>query len=237
MKIYQQIPKVMAEIEAIGKDRKNESQGFKFRGIDDIYNELHSNLAKHGVFTVPEVLESHREERQTKTGGVMTYTISRIKYRFFADDGSCVEAVVIGEGSDTGDKSSNKSMAVAHKYAFLQVFAIPTEDDKDPDSKSHELAPTQAVKPIAPVVKPKAEVFNVDPVITDRKYAEIVNKVKDLGLSQDEVSSALKKFNVSNGKELKVSQLLAFRDELERLADAQLNQGMNDANEDYKPSS
>lgn len=146
-KIYQQIPKIMTEIKAIAKSQDNKQQGFKFRGIDDIYNELHALLAKHKVFTSPEVLEYTREERQTKSGGVMTYTISKIRYTFFAEDGSSFQSTVIGEGSDTGDKSSNKSMAVGHKYTLLQVFCIPTKDDKDPDSGSHDLAPRGYVAP------------------------------------------------------------------------------------------
>lgn len=159
LKIFQQIPKIAAEIDAIGKDRTNQQQGFRFRGIDDVYNELHGRMAKHGVFSVPEVLDSKREERPTKSGGVMTYTIARIKYTFYADDGSSFTAIVTGEGSDSGDKSSNKSMAVAHKYALLQVFCIPTEDEKDPDFQAHEVASRQPVaKPVAaPVQKQTRE--------------------------------------------------------------------------------
>jgi len=37
---------------------------------------------------------------------------------------------------DSGDKSSNKAMAVAMKYACLQLFCIPTEDMGDPDSET-----------------------------------------------------------------------------------------------------
>jgi hypothetical protein len=141
MKIFKQISLVMADIEAIGKNRRNQQQGFMFRGIDDIYNELHSHLAKHGVFTVPEVLDMVREDRQTKAGGSATCVILKIKYTFFADDGSNVSAIMVGEAVDSGDKASNKAQAIAHKYALLQVFAIPTLEDKDPDADTHDLGP------------------------------------------------------------------------------------------------
>lgn len=141
----------MADMKAIGKDSDNRQQGFKFRSIDACYNELHDRLAEHGVFTVPEVLSSVRSEKPTKSGGMMTYTVAQIKYRFYADDGSHFETIIIGEGSDSGDKSSNKAMAIAHKYALLQVFCIPTVDTKDPDEESHELkgthVPTVTLKP------------------------------------------------------------------------------------------
>lgn len=132
-RIFKAISLVMADIDAISKNQTNKQQGFKFRGIDDVYNELHGRLAKHGVFTVPEVLTESREERTTKSGGVLTYVIMRVKYTFYAEDGSSVSAIVVGEASDSGDKASNKAMSIAHKYALIQVLAIPTADDKDPD--------------------------------------------------------------------------------------------------------
>lgn len=137
----------MADLEAVGKEKKNIQQGFMYRGIDDVYNALHSVLAKHKVFTVPRVLGKTREERQTKTGGALTFAILEVEFTFFAEDGSSVTAVVIGEGMDSGDKASNKAMAVAHKYALLQVFAIPTVDMDDPDSTTHDVAPRTQQRP------------------------------------------------------------------------------------------
>lgn len=141
MKIYQAIAKIMGEVEPISKSRKNEAQGYKFRGIDDTYSALQLILSRNGVFTVPEVIDDRTEDRLTSRGNAIIYRVFRMKYKFFADDGSCVEAVVVGEGMDTGDKASNKAMSVAHKYALLQVFMIPTEEAKDPEMESHELSP------------------------------------------------------------------------------------------------
>ena len=137
--IHELIPKVMAEIGSIGKDNTNKQQGFKFRGIDDVYNTLHPILAKHGVFSVPEVLSEVHEERKTKSGGALIYRIYKIRYTFYAPDGSSIFCIVIGEGMDSGDKAGNKAMAIAHKYAYLQVFSIPTAEEKDPDAQSHEV--------------------------------------------------------------------------------------------------
>ena len=136
--IYKSIIKVMSEINAIGKDRKNQAQGFQYRGIDDIMNELHGTLAKCGVFVVPEVLEETRTTGKTSRGGDMFYTRLKICFTFYAEDGSNVQSVVIGEAMDTGDKASNKALSVGLKYALLQVFCIPTEDEKDPDAQSPE---------------------------------------------------------------------------------------------------
>ena len=137
-KIFKQICSVMQEINAIGKDRCNQTQNFKYRGIDDVMNELHSVLAKCGVFVVPQVLDEARTTGKTKSGGDMFYTRLKIKFTFYAEDGSYIESIVIGEAMDTGDKASNKALSVGLKYALLQVFCIPTEDEKDPDAQSPE---------------------------------------------------------------------------------------------------
>lgn len=136
--IYSAICAVMRDINAIGKDRENKQQNFQYRGIDDVMNELHGALAKNSVFVVPEVLNEERTTGKSKNGGDLFYTRLKIRFAFYAEDGSHVDAVVIGEAMDSGDKASNKALSIGLKYAVLQVFCIPTEDEKDPDEQSHE---------------------------------------------------------------------------------------------------
>ena len=139
--IFPLMVKVMADVVAIGKDSRNQQQGFNYRSIDAVYNALNPLLAKHGIFMAPEVLDKTREERTNKNGTVLAFTCLRMRYTFYAPDGSSVSCVVEGEGMDSGDKSSNKAMAVAHKYALLQTFCIPTEEQKEADAEVHEVAP------------------------------------------------------------------------------------------------
>ena len=84
----------------------------------------------------------------TNKGGTILYSMLKIKYTFYAEDGTNVSAVVIGEGMDSGDKASNKAMAIAMKYAFFQVFCIPTEEMKDPDAETSE--PSRPKEPAIP---------------------------------------------------------------------------------------
>jgi len=156
--IYTLIPKIMNDISPIGKDSKNTGQGYSFRGIDAVYNELHSILAKYGVFTAPEAVSIERSNHTSAKGSVLFYSVVTMKYTFYAPDGSSITTSVVGEGMDSGDKATNKAMAVAHKYALLQVFCIPTDDPKDPEIDSHEVAvsmvkaagiPVATTKPVA----------------------------------------------------------------------------------------
>ena len=154
-KIYQAINAVMQEIGFIGKNQKNQQQGFMFRGIDAVMNAINPALIKNKVFVVPEVLEQLREERQTKSGNNLIYSVCKVKYTFYAEDGSFVEAVVIGEGMDSGDKATNKAMSIAFKYACFQVFCIPTEEMKDPDEECYEVSSKKKQKAESSVVADK----------------------------------------------------------------------------------
>jgi ERF superfamily len=149
---------IMRDITAIGKDSKNTAQNFKFRGIDAVYNELHNLLAKHGVVTLPQAGTPVTEERTNKNGTILRFVQIPMTYQFVAEDGSSITCQVIGEGMDSGDKATNKAMAIAHKYALLQTFLIPTEAQEDPDYQSHEVVAKPAAKVAKPVFKQQDDV-------------------------------------------------------------------------------
>lgn len=171
--IYQSIANIMQESIAIGKEKLNKQQGFKYRGIDDVMNTFYPLLSKHKVFVVPEVLAQEREERTTKSGGNLIYSILRIKYTFYAEDGTSVSAIVIGEGMDSADKASNKAMAVAMKYAMFQVFCIPTEEMPDPDEETPPPSTKKVTAKSAPVADENKSVENIPDGEID--YAHALN--------------------------------------------------------------
>lgn len=140
-RIYKAIHDAMEACQAVGKDSRNPQQGYKYRGIDAVMNAINPALRKAGIFCTPEVLETSREERTTKNGAALIYSTVTVKYSFFAEDGSSVVATVIGEGMDSGDKSYNKAMSAAFKYALFQVFCIPTEEMVDSETDSPEPEP------------------------------------------------------------------------------------------------
>ena len=192
MNIYESINAIMQEVPAIGKTEKNQQQGFMFRGIDSVMNTLQPLLAKHKVFVVPQTIEQTREERKTNKGNTLLYSILKIKFTFYAEDGTFVEAITVGEGMDSGDKASNKAMAIAMKYAMFQVFCIPTGDD--PDAETHNVAEKKITKEQATTLMSLLSAKFTDEQITDtlkghykvntaeelneKQYAEILRKVK-----------------------------------------------------------
>lgn len=194
--IFGKMAAMMKDVQKIGKDRDNPQLKYKFRGIDDVYNSLHEIFAKHGVFTVPIVIDAKHEERKSHSGGVLIYRIYTVQYTFFAEDGSHIEAVVMGEGMDSGDKAGNKALSVAHKYALLQMLMIPTDDPKDPEVDSPQVngePKTVSDDPLDQAVyegeekeakkKEKQSYANIPIVHTDGKKYKI-DKFKALDLFQ-----------------------------------------------------
>lgn len=139
-KIYGAMVKVMQEVDAIGKDMKNASQGFNFRGVDQVYNALHPILARNGIFITTRAISRHKDERQNTKGTTLFYHFVEVEFSFNADDGSKVSSTLIGEAMDSGDKGLSKAFSVALKYCLFQAFLIPTED-AEADTVSHEVAP------------------------------------------------------------------------------------------------
>lgn len=145
MKVYQAITKVQAELakQGIGKDHKNQQQGYKFRSIDDVYNVLSSILAENNLCVLPRILSRDLRLAETKSGGSMSYVTVEAEFDFVSsEDGTKHTIKSYGEAMDSADKATNKAMSAAHKYAMLMAFSIPTEGDNDADA----YAPHQEVK-------------------------------------------------------------------------------------------
>jgi len=124
----------------ISKDRNNSQQGYKFRGIDDVYNALAPVLADASLNVYPNVLKREVVERTNQKGTALFYVTVEVRFDFVsAVDGSTHAVVTYGEAMDSGDKATNKAMSAALKYAFMQTFCIPTEGDNDADATTHEV--------------------------------------------------------------------------------------------------
>lgn len=156
--VYKAIANVTAAMAKAGisKDRKNQQQGYSFRGIDDVYNVLSGMLAEAGLCIIPRILSRTCQERATQKGGVLFYVTVEAEYDLVsAEDGSKHTARVFGEAMDSADKATNKAMSAAYKYMAFQTFAIPTEGDNDADANTPQPVPA------------RAEPFNYDAAMDD----------------------------------------------------------------------
>ena len=138
--IYKKLGEVMGKIGAIDKERKNEQQGFMFRGIEDFMNSLHGLMAEAGIIILPSEIEHIQENFETtnREGRKSLQFRTRLHIRFTfvsTEDGSTVTADGWGEAADNGDKGYNKCKSIALKYVLMQMFLVPTKDIADPDKE------------------------------------------------------------------------------------------------------
>jgi len=195
--IYQRMIDIMHDIEAVEKSKKNEQQGYNFRGIDDMYNAIHPLFKKHGVFILSEVVAESRTERQTQRGGSIFYVVLDVRFSFCAADGSRVVSLTKGEAMDTGDKGTNKAMSAALKYTLMQTFLIPTEELKTYNTESETY---EEIKP-------------------NRKEDEEEKKLVSDALNSIEVAQTAKQL-VENGKKYAYAHDMLSEESKRKLRDA-----------------
>jgi hypothetical protein len=81
--------------------------------------------------------------------------------------------VTVGEAMDSGDKSANKAMSAAMKYALIETFSIPTAEDNDTENQTHQPLPQRAAPPQH--AQPKVQLASADQV---REVKELLNIVR-----------------------------------------------------------
>lgn len=139
-KVYEAIYKVAAALGKNGIAKDRQGLNYKFRGIDDIYNALSSELAANKLCILPYLLERESVERTSNKGGALFYITVKARFDIVsAEDGSKHEVVTYGEAMDSSDKATNKAMSAAYKYMAFMTFCIPTEGDNDSENATHEV--------------------------------------------------------------------------------------------------
>lgn len=179
--IYEALIAAQAAIKNVGKNGQNKFDGYAYRGIDDVMDAVHKAFCEAGVVAVPEVLEKEQVERTSRKGDAMIHTTLTVRYTFYAEDGSSVSAVVQGEGMDRGDKSINKAMSGAYKYAMFQVLAIPTSEMIDSETESPEIAKTDKTATPKKTVTAKNTASQDHKITTDaaRKLAKLIQIIDE----------------------------------------------------------
>ena len=133
--IYEAMASVLAEFPVVTKDRKNPSQGYSFRGIDDVYLAAHDLLAKYKIFPLPCNLQmTLHEAPDTNRGGKQYRALVHGELRFTHADGSSVSVGLAGEGIDSSDKAGMKAISNAVKYAYWNTFCVPNQVKKDSEA-------------------------------------------------------------------------------------------------------
>ncbi|MFE9450661.1 ERF family protein [Streptomyces sp. NPDC006739] len=132
-RVFAAIAAVMRDVMPVAKDKENQQQRYKFRGVDDAMSAMAGPMRAHGLFILPSIAAHHAERRGEK----MTHVNITMRYHVYGPAGDCLTAEVPGEASDFADKATNKAQSAALKYLLFTLFMIPVDgrsiDDGDRD--------------------------------------------------------------------------------------------------------
>jgi len=158
--IHEALSRAKVRIGHIGKDDKNQQQGYAFRGIDSIVNKVGPIFSALGIMVAPVTRLISSEEVTSAKGArgyrvivetVWTFSIhvdrqSAGEVRF--PETSSITAQTMGESIDYSDKALNQAQTQSFKNALVQVLTIPT-GEVDPDELSpdtaHEKSPADEI--------------------------------------------------------------------------------------------
>lgn len=164
MKIHEALARVMVDVTHVGKDGKNQSQGYNFRGIDGVLNAVGPAFRRHGIIPLPELVDERTEIVEVgKARTPMRSVTVKVRYYFIGPEGDHLMVFVPGEAMDSGDKAFSKAMSVAYRTALIQTLALPTHEP-DPDEQSYERShpaqPGFTPQSAKPVLEPVGPVFD-----------------------------------------------------------------------------
>jgi len=125
----------LAVMQEVGYCRKTRAAGlgYSFAGEAALIEALRPAMVDHGIVFGAVAYDIVGDTSyQTKAGASMRLVRVKGVFRFtHAPSGTHEDVVAFGEGADNGDKSLNKAMTGALKYALRQTFVIETGDDPD----------------------------------------------------------------------------------------------------------
>lgn len=157
--VHQCIRWVMKRVKAVAKTEKVKDtqymKGFDFRGIDNVLNAVGPRFREIGIIAIPHVLDLATDRVETLKDGnrrATNYARITIRYEFVGPAGDSLTCEVVGEAMDSGDKATSKAMSVAFRTALIQVLALPTQEERDPDHDLYELAPAKTAKDFAELI-------------------------------------------------------------------------------------
>ena len=187
--VHQALAAVAADLGGIDKSERNTEQNFNFRSIDAIAGAIRPLFGKHGLSVTPYVEDVTYTEVESKRGTKGYRCVAWVRYQIRHEDGSAVEARMVGEAVDYGDKSTSKAVQMAYKY-MLTELCIVGAGDRDPDG--HTVEEMGRGEPLSELEiaeratnKLKGDILEI---VGDRKRAVKAYRdaVSSLGLDPDE---------------------------------------------------
>lgn len=139
MSLHAKLLAVMKEVRSLKKRGQNTEQGYAYVTEADTVTALRRALVKRDVLVIPRVLNQSQQGFLVMVS--MTFTFVDV------ETNETLVCEWAGAASDKHDKAIWKAITGAQKYLLLKLFMIPTYDDPERDSPSHEQGVTVEAPP------------------------------------------------------------------------------------------
>lgn len=139
--VHECVARILADLPAIQKNGTAPANmgGYKFRRVEDITAALKPLFAQYGVLCLPSVMSRVESQRSTSKGGILFCVDLEICFRFIGPQGDELATNVWGQGTDSGDKATQKAVTSAFKTMLSVVFCI---SDSEMDAEAHDVPET-----------------------------------------------------------------------------------------------
>lgn len=154
LKFLQKLHTIMANVDRIKKDKRNEHQKYEYASEKAIKEALHTQFVEQKILM----------QISTKNPQIVGAAFCVEVWYTFRDieSGDFLEGVIIGTGQTRDEKGNYAAITGAIKYILTSTFLIPTGDDPEKDQPKRK--DTQEVKKITgeqlASIESTAQLFN-----------------------------------------------------------------------------
>ena len=137
--IYKKMVKILQKISRIPKNGTNKFFNYDYVTEGDLTDHIRPILAEEGIAFTASVIDTLKTPMEKK-GIISEEILSTVKMRFClidSEDGSSIESIFLGEGTDKGDKGFYKAYTGCVKYFLMKTFLVATGDDPENDDREY----------------------------------------------------------------------------------------------------
>lgn len=166
--ILGKIVRLMNIVGAVSKDRANDFHHYKYLSAAGLLNKIQPALIELGLVARQAMYvysENWIDTGKSRQHVVLVRCVLTIED---SETGDSMSVTSFGSGMDSGDKAVMKAQTAAHKYAWMHLLNIPTEDDPEADVRTDI---STAIPVSSPTALPTGEILDMETDVYDVRKA------------------------------------------------------------------